>query len=154
MILRSLIRGHLPLFGTASQGLRVRPRPGVLARCIDARTERTAGPHVLLSVWGREQIKSIDGAQLRADGSIEETFPAASGATETQSRRGPFISQPSAETKALKQPAPREVSALFFLAIYALPSFFCMSASVMPLVSGQMRRKKLQAIMTEKKMNG
>lgn len=77
--------GHLPLLGTASQGLRVPSETWSASRdALTLETEGLPGHTYVLSVWGKEQIKSIDGAQLRADGSIEETFPAAGGAAETQ----------------------------------------------------------------------
>jgi glycogen debranching enzyme len=76
---------RLPLLGGESQGLRVLSETWSPSRdALTLETEGLPGHTYVISVWGREQIKSIDGAQLTADGSIEETFPAASGGSETQ----------------------------------------------------------------------
>jgi hypothetical protein len=46
-------------------------------------TEGLAGRTYTLAVQGKDQIKSIDGAKVMPDGSIEETFPGADQSTES-----------------------------------------------------------------------
>jgi hypothetical protein len=77
--------GHLPLLGSANQGLRIVSETWSDSRdALTLGTEGLAGHTYVMSVWGREQIKSIDGARLTADGSIEETFPGTNEAADPQ----------------------------------------------------------------------
>ncbi len=83
---------HLPTLGSASQGLRIISETWTDSRdTLTLQTEGLAGHAYELAVWGKEQIKSIDGARLTPDGAIEETFAtasgsSASGASESQSQ--------------------------------------------------------------------
>jgi len=92
---------RLPLLGGESQGLRVLSEIWSPSRdALTLETEGLPGHRYVISVWGREQIKSIDGAQLTADGSIEETFPATSGGAETQKQTATIhFSNPAQKTK-------------------------------------------------------
>src|SRR6266446_6681782 len=92
---------RLPLLGGESQGLRVLSETWSPSRdALTLETEGLPGHTYVISVWGREQIKSIDGAQLTADGSIEETFPATSGGAETQKQTATIhFSNPAQKTK-------------------------------------------------------
>jgi glycogen debranching enzyme len=77
--------GHLPLLGSANQGLRIVSETWSDSRdALTLGTQGLAGHTYVMSVWGREQIKSIDGARLTADGSIEETFPGTNEAADPQ----------------------------------------------------------------------
>jgi hypothetical protein len=70
--------GQLPMLGSTNQGLRVLSETWSASRdSLTLETEGLAGHTYTLSVWGKEQIKSIDGARFAADDSIEEVFPAA-----------------------------------------------------------------------------
>jgi len=86
MLLRSLIRGIYHCLAPASQGLRVRSDLECSRDALTLETGGLPGHHDVLS-FGQGKSNPIDGAQLRSDGSIEETFPAASGATKHKSRR-------------------------------------------------------------------
>ncbi len=78
---------HLPALGSASQGLRIISETWSDSRdTLTLQTEGLDGHTYALSVWGKEQIKSIDGARLTPGGAIQETFAAASGASESQSQ--------------------------------------------------------------------
>jgi hypothetical protein len=78
---------HLPAFGCASQGLRIISETWSDSRdALTLETEGLVGHTYALSIWGKEQIKSIDGARLTPGGAIEETFATASGTTESQSQ--------------------------------------------------------------------
>jgi hypothetical protein len=93
--------GRLPLLGEASQGLRVLSETWSPSHeALTLETEGLPGHTYVISVWGREQIKSIDGAQLTADGLIEETFPAASGGAKTQKQTATIhFANPAQKTK-------------------------------------------------------
>jgi glycogen debranching enzyme len=92
---------RLPLLGGESQGLRVLSETWSASRdALTLETEGRPGHTYVISVWGREQIKSIDGAQLTADGSIEETFPATGGGAETQKQTATIhFTNPAQKTK-------------------------------------------------------
>jgi glycogen debranching enzyme len=78
---------HFPALGSASQGLRIISETWNDSRdALTLQTTGLAGRSYAIAVWGKEQIRSIDGARLTADGSIEETFPAANEATESQNQ--------------------------------------------------------------------
>jgi len=49
-------------------------------------------------VWGKEQIKSIEGARLAADGSIEEVFPAAANLESHQQTITIYFASPAKRT--------------------------------------------------------
>ncbi len=77
----------LPALASASQGLRIVSETWSDARdVLTLQTTGLAGHTYALAVWGKEQIRTIDGARLTADGSIEEIFPAAKEAAERQSQ--------------------------------------------------------------------
>jgi glycogen debranching enzyme len=77
----------LPALASASQGLRIVSETWSDARdVLTLQTIGLAGHTYELAVWGKEQIRSIDGARLAADGSIEEIFPATNGTTESQNQ--------------------------------------------------------------------
>ncbi len=74
---------HLPALGSTSQGLRIVAETWSATRdALTLQTEGLAGRTYTLAVRGKEQIKSIDGARVMPDGSIEETFPRADQSTE------------------------------------------------------------------------
>jgi len=76
---------RLPVLGSTSQGLRIVTETWSATRdALTLQTEGLAGHTYTLAVWGREQIKSIDGAKVMPDGSIEEMFPGADQSTELQ----------------------------------------------------------------------
>jgi len=76
---------RLPVLGSTSQGLRIVTETWSATRdALTLQTEGLAGHTYTLAVWGREQIKSIDGAKVMPDGSIEEMFPGADQYTELQ----------------------------------------------------------------------
>jgi glycogen debranching enzyme len=80
-------RAHLPGLGSASQGLRIVAETWSASRdALTLQTEGLPGRTYTLAVWDKEQIKSIDGAKVMANGSIEETFPDAGQSTESQSQ--------------------------------------------------------------------
>jgi hypothetical protein len=73
--------------GSASHGLRIISETFSDSRdTLTLQTEGLGGHTYALSVWGKEQIKSIDGARLTPGGAIQETFATASGASESQSQ--------------------------------------------------------------------
>jgi hypothetical protein len=77
----------LPALASASQGLRIVSETWSDARdVLTLQTIGLAGHTYEFAVLGKEQIRSIDGARLAADGSIEEIFPAANGAAESQNQ--------------------------------------------------------------------
>lgn len=77
--------GHLPALGSMSQGLRVVSETwSALRDALTLEAEGTAGQTYALRVWGKEQIKSIEGARIMSGDSIEVTLPAGNEATEPQ----------------------------------------------------------------------
>jgi glycogen debranching enzyme len=77
----------LPALASASQGLRIVSETWSDARdVLTLQTIGLAGHSYELAVWGKERIRSIDGARLAADGSIEEIFPATNGTTESHNQ--------------------------------------------------------------------
>ncbi len=79
--------GHLPALGNTSRGLRIASETWNASRdALTLETEGIAGQRYALSVWGKDQIKSVDGARAQSADSIEVTFSAASEATEPQKR--------------------------------------------------------------------
>jgi glycogen debranching enzyme len=77
----------LPALASVSQGLRVVSETWNDSRdTLTLQTEGLAGHTYALSVWGKEQIKSIDGARLTPGGTIEEAFATTSGASESQNQ--------------------------------------------------------------------
>jgi glycogen debranching enzyme len=78
---------RLPALGSASQGLRIVAETWSASRdALTLQTEGLTGRTYTLAVSDKEQIKSIDGANLIADGSIEETFPATNRSSESQTQ--------------------------------------------------------------------
>jgi hypothetical protein len=78
---------HLPALGSTSQGLRIVTETWSATRdALTLQTEGLAGRTYTLAVRGQEQIKSIDGAKVMPDGSIEETFPGADQSTESRGK--------------------------------------------------------------------
>jgi len=80
-------RAHLPALGSASQGLRIVAETWSASRdALTLQTEGLSGRTYTLAVSDKEQIRSIDGAKLMSEGSIEEAFPAANGSSEPQTQ--------------------------------------------------------------------
>lgn len=78
---------RLPVLGSTSQGLRIVSETWSATRdALTLQTEGLAGHTYTLAVWGKEQIKSIAGAKVMPDGSIEEMFPGADQSTESQDK--------------------------------------------------------------------
>jgi glycogen debranching enzyme len=95
---------RLPALGATSEGLRILSETWSDSRdALTLETEGMAGRSYALSVWGSRQIKSVDGARLTSDGSIEETFPPATGATYPQKQT--ITVHFTASTQKPKQPA-------------------------------------------------
>ena len=77
--------GQLPALGSTSQGLRIiSERWSVSHDTLTLETQGAAGHMYALAVWGRDQIKSIDGARLAQGEHMEVVFPDATGSTEMQ----------------------------------------------------------------------
>jgi glycogen debranching enzyme len=77
----------LPALASVSQGLRIVSETWNDSRdTLTLQTEGLAGHTYALSVWGKEQIKSIDGARLTPGGTIEEAFATTTGASESQNQ--------------------------------------------------------------------
>jgi hypothetical protein len=77
--------GHLPALGSANQGLRIISESWSDSRdTLTLHTEGVAGRTYALSIWGKGQIKSIEGARLTTGDMIEEVFGSAAGATDSQ----------------------------------------------------------------------
>jgi len=86
-----------------SQGLRIVSETWSDSRdTLTLQAEGFAGRTYALSVWGAEQIKSIDGAHLMPGGSIEVSFLPANRGTEPQSQT---ITIHFAEAKKIAQQA-------------------------------------------------
>jgi glycogen debranching enzyme len=95
---------HLPVLGATSAELRIVSETWSDSRdSLALETQGLAGRTYALSVWGKEQIKSVDGAHLTTDGSIETTFPEASVAVYPQKQTITFHFIRSAQKT--KQPA-------------------------------------------------
>jgi hypothetical protein len=78
---------RLPVLGSTSQGLRIVSETWSATRdALTLQTEGLAGHTYTLAVWGKEQIKSIAGAKVMPDGSIEEMFPGTDQSTESQDK--------------------------------------------------------------------
>jgi hypothetical protein len=60
-----------------------------------------------LSVWGKEQIKSVDGARLGSDASLEETFPASESAGEAQRQTITLHFAPALSKSPKEEKSPR-----------------------------------------------
>ena len=76
---------QLPPLGAASQGLRILSESwNALRDTLTLETQGFPGKTYVLSVWGKEQIRSIDGARLGSDASIEESFPSSQGAAQAR----------------------------------------------------------------------
>ena len=75
------VANTLPPLGSTSQGLRVLSQSWNAAHdMLTLETEGLPGRTYTLSVWGKEQIKSVDGGRLGLGDVLEETFaPSASG---------------------------------------------------------------------------
>ena len=77
----------LPALASVSQGLRIVSETwNDSLDALTLQTEGLAGHTYTLSVWGKEQIKSMDGAVLTPGDAIEETFPAGNGSAERQTQ--------------------------------------------------------------------
>jgi hypothetical protein len=75
---------ELPKLGSSSMGLRVLSETWSNSRdTLSLETEGIAGRTYSLSVWGKEQIKSVDGARITGD-AIEQSFAAGAGDREPQ----------------------------------------------------------------------
>jgi glycogen debranching enzyme len=77
--------GHLPQLGSTSRGLRVVSEAWSTSRdTLTLEMEGAAGETYGLAVWGKDQIKSVDGARIMNGDSIEVKFAAANQAVEMQ----------------------------------------------------------------------
>jgi len=74
------VNNTLPALGSTSQGLRILSQSwNAVHDTLTLETEGLPGKTYTLSVWGKEQIKSVDGGRVILDGTLEETFaPSAS----------------------------------------------------------------------------
>ena len=89
--------GHLPALGSTSQGLRIVSENWSASRdMLTLALEGIAGKTYALSVWGKEQIKSVDGAKIEGEDSLEVSFAPGASAEETQKQTVTihFTSQP------------------------------------------------------------
>jgi hypothetical protein len=76
--------GHLPALGSTSQGLRVVSEMWSASRdALTLEVEGIAGQTYALSVWGKDQIKFVDGARMTSSDSIEVTFAPGSQRADT-----------------------------------------------------------------------
>ena len=99
--------GHLPKLGGTSQGLNILSETwSALHDTLTLQTEGIAGRTYTLSVWGREQIKSIDGARLIGNDSIEQVFPA--GTSSDSQRQTITIHFASPAKRSAKEKGPRD----------------------------------------------
>jgi GH15 family glucan-1,4-alpha-glucosidase len=77
--------GHLPELGSTSQGLRVVSETWSASRdALTLKVDGLAGQSYTLSVWGKDQIKAVDGARIMSGDSIELMLAPANQAAETQ----------------------------------------------------------------------
>ena len=101
------VANALPALGGTSQGLHILSQSWSGSHdTLTIETEGLPGKAYVLSVWGKEQIKSIDGARLGPDASLEETFPNSENAGQAQRQTitlhfAPALSKPP---KAQKTP--------------------------------------------------
>ena len=73
------VANPLPALGTTSQGLRILSQSWNAARdTLTLETEGLQGKTYTLSVWGKEQVKSVDGARIGLGNVLEETLAASS----------------------------------------------------------------------------
>jgi glycogen debranching enzyme len=71
------VANSLPALGSTSQGLRILSESWNGAHdTLTLETEGLPGKTYTLSVWGKDQIKSVEGARLGSGATLEETFPA------------------------------------------------------------------------------
>jgi hypothetical protein len=77
--------GHLPALGNTSQGLRIVSEAWTASRdSLTLEMQGIAGKTYALSVWGKDQIKSVDGARFAEGDSIEVNFAPNNSAEDTQ----------------------------------------------------------------------
>jgi glycogen debranching enzyme len=75
----------LPSLGNPSEGLRILSQTWSDSRdTLTLETEGMAGHTYSLSVWGKDQIKSVDGGRMTLADFIDESFAAGSGDSEPQ----------------------------------------------------------------------
>lgn len=99
--------GHLPALGSTSQGLRVISETWNASRdTLTLALEGIAGKTYALSVWGKEQIKSVEGAKIEGEDSLEVSFAPGASAEDTQKQTvaihftsRPKKSKPASNTK-------------------------------------------------------
>jgi glycogen debranching enzyme len=76
---------HLPALGGPNQGLRVLSQTWNASRdTLTVETEGMPGHTYSLSVWGRSELKSVDGANLNSSDAVEVVFPLDGQASEPQ----------------------------------------------------------------------
>jgi hypothetical protein len=88
---------HLPALGSTSQGLRVVSENWSASRdTLTLALEGIAGRTYALSVWGKEQIKSVEGARIEDEGSLVVSFAPGTSTEEFQKQAVTihFASQP------------------------------------------------------------
>jgi hypothetical protein len=79
------VANTLPALGSVSQGLHVVSESWNAAHdTLTLQTQGLPGRTYTLSVWGREQIKSLEAATLGSGATLEESFPPSSDSTEPQ----------------------------------------------------------------------
>jgi glycogen debranching enzyme len=97
------VANTLPPLGSASGGLHILSESWSASRdTLTLDTEGLPGKTYVLSMWGKEQIRSIDGARLGTDDSVEESFPGGEGAAEAQEQKVVLHFAPAASAKQLK----------------------------------------------------
>ena len=102
------VANALPVLGGASQGLYILSQSWNAAHdTLTLETEGLPGKTYVLSVWGKEQIKSVDGARLGSDASLEETFPASENAGEAQKQTITLHFAPALSKSPKEEKSPR-----------------------------------------------
>jgi len=97
------VANRLPPAGSVSQGLHILSESWNAARdTLTLETQGFPGKTYVLSVWGKEQIKSIDGARLGSDAFLEESFPSSESASEPRDQTVTLHFAPLASAKHLK----------------------------------------------------
>jgi glycogen debranching enzyme len=102
------IANTLPALGGRSRGLHILSESWSPARdTLTLETEGQPGRTYVLSVWGKEQIRSIDGARLGSDASLEETFATSEISAETQKQTITLHFAPATSKRVKPEKSPR-----------------------------------------------
>jgi glycogen debranching enzyme len=79
------VANTLPALGSASQGLRILAQSWNASHdTLTLETEGLPGKTYTLSVWGKDQLKSAEGARLGLGATLEESFPSSAASTDAQ----------------------------------------------------------------------